>query len=343
MLTLFLFGLLLPFALQRVNPSSAASVEVTECSGEYYGFIATVMTKDTRQEYFKDFFGNYCQLNDILLLHDQLDQVRDSFKAAAQSCQPTGEYQADYHKLLMEMYFVRHLQDFSNLEDADIANLEENTKRTLEFLFSKMEAVFVVEESRVTRGRLQTYFDEWSLKYADKVSQYARCSEGPIGELEAVVNDFTETIDGLSVEVERGDTRSLSERLTPEVRTDTDFRDLETFLNSWDYLQKDEALIEEQNQEPDATVRDILSQSNALSFQQALDALDDNEVYGVLEDERDIRQARYRQLYGQNGAQVTTNLQGILSLLNQTIVDSNNKDLPNISSMAKQVEALQCR
>ncbi len=338
---LFFSGVMLSGFLSR----STQAEELT-CIGDYYSFILNVRSEDSRSESIKDVFTlGYCQLNDIRSLDDELDTLRENFRTAASSCNSTSSYKEDYQRILMEMYFVRHLQKGGVLDAVDEKALEALKETKLATLKATMKSVFVDEEGRVEEAAFNSYFESWSAKYDDRIADYRKCEEGPWAELTTTWTDFVDTLKELdfSVDIEKGN--SLKEILVPETDLDVD-QDMTALgngiKNAWEYLQseKEKRKAEIENA---ATPAELGSTGGSMTFDQALSALDDSASNYDLQSRSEDRMSEYSQLYGAGGSVQATNLQGVVGQLNLLLEEMNTKDLPSIAANSAKVSDKQCK
>ncbi len=336
---LFLTGLALPFGLKPVQAESLT------CIDDYYGFILTVRSENSRSESITDMFSlGYCQLNDILDLDDELDQLKENFRTTAEACGSTSTYKKDYQRILMEMYFVRHLKEGGVLNAVDEAALESLKEEKLATLKSTMEKIFVDDEARVDGPTFDSYFESWSAKYDDRIADYRKCEEGPWAELTSTWTDFVQKIKDLDFTVKTDDGKSIQEILTPDTgSTEQDMTALGNSLkNAWEFLKGEEERRKAEIPSPQS-VSDVGNQGGSITVDQALDALNSSLKDYSLEERSAERLASYSQLYGAGGSVQATNLQSIMTQLNAVLQEANNKDLPSIAANAAKVSDKQCK
>ena len=165
---LFLTGLTLPFLKTQASTLDevASSFDGLTCSSDYYDFILTVRSENTREQFIKDFKRGYCQLNDLQELDDELDTVRENFRTTAFNCGDTSAYKTDYHRILMEQYFVRNVQQSRSdvIREKEAAAFDEAKEEVLTALKLEMENIFVVDEGRVSETDFSDYYESWGLK-----------------------------------------------------------------------------------------------------------------------------------------------------------------------------------
>ncbi|QQR54757.1 hypothetical protein IPG41_06250 [Candidatus Peregrinibacteria bacterium] len=341
-LILFCLGATLP--LMQVLPAPAQAASFT-CMNNYYDFILNVNSENLRSENLKDIFTlGYCPLNDILLLDDELDTLKTNFRNAANACESTLIYEEDYERILMEMYFVRHLQAGEALNAVDAAQLEQLTTEKLNTLKKEMKTAFVDIEQRVDESTFNRYFEQWTFKYEDRVANYRNCEEGPWAELTVTWEDFTETIQELDFSVERNEHESLKEILIPKVDVEAD-EDMTALGNSiknvWNYL-KTKKEKNRANIDPALSVSELTVAGGSVSFDEALEQLNSSVSEYDLELRSADRMSEYEILYGAGGSVQSTNLQSIMLALNEVLTEVNNKDLPSIAGNTALISDKQC-
>lgn len=348
---LSLFALLLGFGFTSffvadVEAEDDPTFSVQTCPNLYYNFIATVRSENTRSETVQDFFSmGYCQLSDIMALNDELDALQDQFRTAAFNCEDVSSYKEEYERILMEQYFVRHVQDTRSdvLNAVDVEQLEAQIDEKLEILKTEMIEVFVNQEKRVSENTLETYFENWTNKYEDSLAKYRECDEGAWAELGETWQDFVETIQDLSVTVEVDKGKSFKDIVTPSVEVDAD-RDMTAFgsalKNAWEYVKSESEKRKNEIETP-LQASDI-KDSDIVTFEQAFQALNEGASTYDLDTQSADRMGRYKVLYGMGGSVAATNMQSVLVQLNLILAEMNTKDLPSIATGASKVYDKQC-
>ncbi len=351
----FTFSIGFGMPLLLAHAEDEALVDAQTCLGGYYSFLVNVRTENMRAETVKDFFSmGYCQLNDIIQLDEELNVLRDQFRSAASNCQDTNAYQEDYRRILMEQYFVRHVQNTRSdvINEIDSEQLADLTEEKMALLWEDMLEKFVKEENYVTEELLEDYFAVWMSKYEDRLIQYRLCEEGAWAELESTWQDFIESTQELS-EVAKGidDTfknadkdSSFKEIFVPNVTVDAD-NEMTSFggaiQNAWEYMQSEK---EKQESKVEAPL-DVsgLSELGLVTYEQALFNLGQASNVYAIELAGADRMARYKVLYGMGGSLASSNMQGTLMQLNSILTEVNTKDLPNITMGAATISDRQCR
>lgn len=340
-------GFLVPvFFSSTVEAEDDPSLSVQTCPNRYYDFIATVRSEKTRSESIQDFFGmGYCQLSDIIALNDELDSLQDSYRSAAFNCEDVSSYQEEYQRILMEQYFVRHVQDSRSdvLNAVDVEQLEAQIEEKLEILRGEMIELFVIEEERISESELNDYFDNWTSKYEDSLAKYRECDEGAWAELGETWQDFVETIQDLNVTVEVDEGKSFKDIVTPSSDVDAD-RDMTAFgsalKNAWEYVQSEKSKRENELDTP-LQVSD-LQDSGIVTFEEAFMNLSQSTSIYDFDTESADRMSRYKVLYGMGGSVAATNMDSILEQLNLILAEVNTKDLPSIATGASKIYDKQC-
>ncbi|MFA4814713.1 MAG: hypothetical protein WC924_00085 [Candidatus Gracilibacteria bacterium] len=327
----------------------AASIsDAASCPDDYYGFILTVRSENTRNQTIKDAFTmGYCQLFDIMALDDELDNLREGFRAAAFECADTTSYKKEYVRILLEQYFVRNIQkNSSDVIDVDEAAEYDALKEArLTKLKKDMSQLFVVEENRVSESTLNDYFENWASKYDDRIGDYSKCEEGAWTELTVTWNDFVETIKELSVDIDTSHTISFKDNIS----VDNDlgagvkkFRDTgRSILDGYEYYKNLMGLGEAEVEAP-VDVSDLSGSDETYTFGTILEVLEEDVTRATIEAESVDRMAKYKILYGEGGAVAATDMQSILEYLNQIISESNTKDFPTIITGVSKIYDKQC-
>jgi hypothetical protein len=343
---LFLTGLILPLLSSPVEAAGLA------CLGDYTSYLRSVRSENSRGEGIKDVISlGYCQLNDIMTLDDELDRVRDSLRTTAASCGSMTSDKLEYERILMEMYFVRHLQEGDVLNVVDEEALEAAKEQKLASLKTTMQTVFVDEEKRVDKQTFSSYFDSWAAKYDDRIADYRKCEEGPWAELSTTLADFvvdiyefTESAKSLKSSVETTEKQSVKDILIPVVdpNVDEDMTAIgNSILKAWEYLKGEEARREAEL-EPPETVSSVGDSGGSLTIDGALEALNTSFQDYSLDKKSIERLSMYSKLYGAGGSVQSTNLQSIMQELNSILEAVNTKDLPSIAATSAKVSEKQC-
>ncbi len=337
---LFFIGLALPFFFSPVQADGFTCLDE-----DYYPFILNVRSENSRSESVKDIFSlGYCQLYDIMALDDELDSVRDNLRTTASACGSTASLKKDYERILMEMYFVRHLQEQGVINEVDAEVLESLKDQKLATLKASMKKIFVDEEDRVDKDTFSSYFDSWSAKYDDRIADYRDCEEGPWAELTTTWTDFVQDIKDLDFSVEVDDGKSFKEIVTPDLGdTKKNMTDLGNSLkDAWEYLKGEEERRKTEIEDP-KTVSDVGSTGGSISIDQALQTLNASMETYDLEKHSVERLSMYSKLYGAGGSIQSTNLQSIMVELNTILEEVNTKDLPSIAANSAKVSDKQCK
>jgi hypothetical protein len=322
---------------------------VNNCSSEYYAFIATVRSENTRADYFKDFFTmSTCQVNDVLELYDELDAIKDQFKGAASNCEDTSAYKMDYHRILMEVYFIRNVQrrDPGVTREKDAEKIVENKEIILEGLKEEMHQLFVIEEVRVTEPTFEDYFRVWSGKYGDVIGEYARCEEGAWAELTETWTSFVDTIKSLKIDApDTSGVVPFKDRFTGSVPTKEEMKDMfvnpvRDVIGGYKVIEEDAETAVQENLGPPPTLGDAVQE--AKTFDSVLDLLVTNEEEYDVEENAELRMAGYAMLYGQGGAQITSNLQEYIQGVSEVVNGMSTTDLPKMQEAVEKVSDKQC-
>jgi len=343
-LSKFVFSLL--FALGLAVPimtSNAAELDVKSCSSDYYGFISSVRSENTRKQYFEDFFTlSYCQVNDIIEIYDEMDELRDTFRDDAFACENTSQDKKDYNRLLMEVYFIRSLQStpVGVINDLDSEQLDALASTIIEQTYTEMYDIFVIEEERVDSDDFNNYFEEWTQEYSDKVVRYKSCDEGPWAELGGVWADFVNTIEEININIDKPEKRSLKDIVTPDVDKNATVNTGalgRCILTGFECFKKEADKRKLDNEPP----KDEHTAESS-NFGNVFDEINMSESGANIVNECDDRIAAYREIYGFGGSLNSSDMRGIVRELNRVIEETNTKDFPNIELDVAKVYDLQC-
>lgn len=340
---LFLAGL----SLAPVRPAEAI---IETCPGDYYSFILTARSAATRKQTISDFFTlGYCQLNDVMKLEDQLDGVRDAFRDAANTCDDTTQYEVQYNEILMEEYFVRNIQKSKSdvINEKDEEKFKELKEARLVALKEEMEALFVEKEQRVDEDTFEIYFSNWSSQYDDRIGNYAHCEEGAWAELQDTWKKFIDDINAISIDVEKQEF-SFDSDVNVDADVDPSLGENakaigKTFQNAYEYLKMMKETRQAQEVDSKTTAKDVGHSGSSMSFEEALNTLNSSDTTFVLQTNSANRMAGYELLYGSGGAVAATDMQSILTYMNQVLASTNTEDFPNITKSSSQVYDKQCQ
>lgn len=342
------FTFIFAFLILAGHAQAASISDAATCPDDYYGFILTVRGETLRDQSIKEMFTmGYCQLSDIMALDDELDSLREGFRAAAFECADTSAYKKEYTRILLEQYFIRNIQkNRSDVIDVDeAAEYDAIKEERLTQLKNDMIELFVVDEGRLSESTLNDYFDNWVAKYEDRIGDYNQCEEGAWAELTVTWTDFVETIEELSVDIDTSNQVSFEDNVSVDNDLDSaaeDVRDTgKSFVDSWAFYKNLVGLGESEVEAP-ADVSDLSSSGDTYTFGTILEVLEKDTTRAVIESESAERMAKYKILYGEGGAVAATDMQGILEELNRITVESNTKDFPSIISNVAGIYDRQC-
>lgn len=309
----------------------ADSGDIYGCINQYYSYITTAVPEKSRGEIIKDFTRSYCQVNDLIAINDELEVLRDTFRTAATNCEDTSEYSKTYTKLLLEQYFIRNIQKIPSdvIGDAEVEAIKSEKSRKLELLKIEMKAIFVTEENTINEDDFNDYYDEWSEKYDDSIIKYAQCDEGPWAELTTTWNDFIDKMKSIKVKPEPVEfvppknNNNFTENISKNI--------VAYFEKFADDFKKSIT--------PEQTVSDVAGGT----FEDVLDVLGESKDTYNTEIENAERLAKYRVLYAEGGARVSSNFQTVVKDLNAIISESNNVEFKDIKKRVDQVKEKQCK
>lgn len=329
--------LLLTICLILILSPKTLALSTKTCPNDYYHFISEVKDERLRNEYIKDFTSkSYCQIEDILKIDDELDKVKDSFRDAAFVCQDTSAYKIQYSKLLLQQYFVRHIQEIpdSVIDQADLEAINAEKDLLLERLKHEMHEEFVVKKKIVSNSNFETYFAAWTSLYYNRIDDYSNCSSGAWAELKESAKQLSEAWQNLmTVDDGEEEKKEEEDEEAPIFRTNI-IKDLKAFF---DKSKEDE----EQKVEPEKTVSEAAKESGTILG-----------TFGILENEQSRlatelpsadRMGRYLILYGQGGANVAYSLTSQIQDLNETLLTSNIKEFPELINKLDGIYEKQCK
>lgn len=327
--------------VDSIGETSAACKENN--LGNYFDYILTARTEKERLEYFEDLIvRSYCQVSDIIDINTQLTELRELMRNASYDCQSIEDYKVQYTKLLMEVYFIRHINEVpaGTLNDFQKEQIEEKKEKKLEILKTKMYDLFVIKENDVDSDTLDEYFEEWSNKYDDKIIKYFLCDEGPWAEVVESVNDFTETWSEI-VETMKGlkDIKTPQKPLFDEVDVDVDDA-IKIGKNIAEFFKKFKEERKE-NVENKKTVEEAIDESG--SFESVLEALSSSEIDYDVDIASMERLAKYQVLYSEGGSRVSEDFQKLISEMNEVIKETNTKEIKEVLKYVKQIDEKQCK
>lgn len=334
---ILLIGILIPKLSYGVEFDAESETDVDSlktCPADYYSFVSKVRTERERFEYFTDFFSkSYCQVEDIIQINDELEKIREDFREAALACEDTGEYKKQYIKLVMEHYFVRHVQEIPSdiIDESELEKIEEQKTQILESLHDEMYQIYVVQKSQVSEKTFETYFDGWTSEYDEKIGNYANCEEGPWAELGDTIDDFKKTLEDLSVDTEEEEPEVPEEKAS--FRTDI-AKNVQEFYKK--FLWEEESKVEDELDVDEAAKK-------SGSILGTFELLENDDERFAMDTASAERLARYKILYGEGGAKVSDNLQAVVTNLNEVIAETNAKEFPEVISKAGSVYEKQCR
>lgn len=334
---LLLIGLLIPRISGAVEVESDSSFTGEKtCPNDYYGFISKVRTEKERFENFEDFFSkSYCQVEDIIQINDEIEDVSKSFREAALSCEDTGDYRKQYVKLVMELYFVRHVQEVPSdvIDESELEKIEEQKDKILGDLHDKMYQLYVIEKEQVSKADFETYFEGWTSEYDDRIGDYSNCEEGPWAELSEIIDNFKETLESLSVETDEEEKVPEEEEENFSFRTDIS-KDVKEFYKK--FLWEEETKVEDE-----VSTSEAVGESG--SIWETFELLENDDDRFAMDIASAERLARYKILFGEGGAKVSDNLQAVVVELNGVIEETNIKQFPALIQKTGSVYDKQCK
>ncbi len=331
-----LFSLLLGFALAQWPVHAAPKVD---CLGNYADFIFSSQGVN-KFEFLKGFTKmSACQQSDILLLNDELNALRDSMKEASAVCESTVELEAEYSKVLLEMYFVRNVLSGGTgvYGPEDIELLEEDREALFDALYSKMQKRFIEKQATIDQETFDLYFDEWIQVYEDRILDYADCDEGDWAALEQPWTNLVETLKGLGKGLKNRKTQDPPQVVEDE--DDSEGQNQQNQLNAYEFVQKEKELLESQI-EPPMTIGEAAAEHR--SFGTVLDALDEDALRVELSEIKAERDAEYAILYGENAAVPTNQVQDMVTQLNAELEEATSTHFPAIVEGIEEVEKREC-
>ena len=344
----------LALATSLVLPGTVAhaATTFTTCPDDYYSYILDVQDEVIRWELIHDFITtSTCQLNDILILMEELEDLKDDFRSAAMACEYTADYKAKYLKLTLEIYYVRHLYNFKEniFPTANEEEVQAHTQELLDNVEADMIQKFVNEDELLSEDLLNLYFAEWSEKYAEKITGYAFCSEGPWGQVAETWNDTIEdmkstkqAIEDIKEALHSGflPTGDLFQVDLEDPKGFDEIQNLQPMIHGiYDYFKALKELGKSEIEGPETPAS--LSGSSS-SLNDAFMILQNSELLYNLDLEYQSRKDEYTILYGEAGAKVSSNLEGMVADWTLTIHEANTVHLPQILELLEGMSDRQC-
>jgi hypothetical protein len=343
----FLLGVMIPLQVNAADEEDDKRILAQSCPGQYYSFLAEVSNKHTRGELAADFFTrSYCQLYDIVELNDKLDDMRVEMRAATiSSCSDFVDLADDYKDIKAEIYFVRHVSESSPgvFQKKDLAIQAAHASEVLERLRTEMFGIFVTEEGWFSDSKFNELFDFWKLKYEKEIENYRVCDEGPWAEMSETWEDFRETMALMTNEKGKFafDVEPYPRKSKEERKAEQHFftrSTLDPFINF--AKNRDQRELEVP---PKLTVDELIQAGEITTIQGAFDALENSgSEFDVYQSSAE-RMARYDRLYGENGAGLTTELQGLVQDMDDLVKSSNDTDFPAIQNAVDDIYGRWCK
>lgn len=353
-----------PSTKAEINTDEDLSVDVTNCSFDYYSTLFDYGYRGSRLSYFSDMWElSYCQVFDMLALYDDLEQLRENFKAKARSCQDTTAEYNEYKKLMMEAYFIRNVWPYKQgvVKLHQLDETEEEVQQRLDDLEADMWAKFVILENYVDETLFRAYYKEWTLKYQSRIEDsYVRCDEGPWSEVTDVVDNFMETMVEIAVNFQKvddmwRDMRAEQKEMVNELKDLSNFKpslelntgDAEEEFKAW---REQFSSVKGESERSQSTVDYPRSFTDlgddetqeVVTLNDALRAIDSGSAKQELHENYLAREARYNQMYGQNGSLVAQDLSGIVRQMNRIVREDVNYRFPKIKQGLSKVYDMQC-
>lgn len=323
-----LIGILLPSFASAEESSNKIS-----CIDDYYNFVIGVRPESVRLDGVKDFIRGYCQVQDIIRINDELGTLREQFFSASMECGDTSSYEKKYIELMMEQDFVRHVQETKS----DVINEDEEEAQKaaleikLEKLKTRMRNLWVLQENKVDDEILDQYFENWTSKYEEELDNYIACPEGPWADLTDKWQNLLETIKKIKFEVKKT-------TYVPPVEKESGFKG-RVSENILEYFKKDkDARVEKLEEAP--TIEETVA--NSTSFSNVYDTLRAGAQIYDFEYESADRMARYKIMYGEGGARVSSDFVDIVKSMNSTLLNSSTIEMKSIEKLSSGISKKQC-
>ena len=335
------YWILLLLTLMLTGPSA----EAASCSSEYRSFMKNSQTERERNQEIKGAFQmNACQWNDYSAVDDQLDTVKEQFKAKAAACEDSSEEQETIHALIMERRFVREVvnkkADYPSAADEE--TVRDFVDQRLESLQSSFESIYVTDKQWVTEGELSSLFTTWGQRYSDRIPQYANCKEGPFVQVTESWNQLKASIQSLKALFTKKGAPS-----SPDADKSANLHENQgevkaAQVNPFEVTGDVYESLKAREVDDPLSIQDAVSQSSNLRFDTVLNTLESSQTERNLQLESVDRMARYTLLYGTNGAAAGTDLQNLVNQMSIAVEGMTLNDLPAIESQLEVIYGKQC-
>ncbi|MBI5754992.1 hypothetical protein HZA41_02115 [Candidatus Peregrinibacteria bacterium] len=143
-----------------------------------------------------DLTKNYCQVEDLNTLENQVANAKRTVERAFEGCNPDKieSSKQDYYRLKIEQYYVHHFVE-SNSSDNSFFEKGENLEAVpFDTLYADMKERFVGQKRWMDETTLSKYLTEFQKKYTDRLTTYQNCKSGDWSALEDAFKNFWETI-----------------------------------------------------------------------------------------------------------------------------------------------------
>ncbi len=335
-ITIWISSLLMVVVL-CVPVSYADDDEDTECGKGFVSFLSTVVDLQDFSVYWYDIFTkNMCEIEDIFALEEELDSIRESIREKYYACDYDGlsEMETEYKAKKMELYFVRNAASsaLESMTGSEIEILSSEITVYLEgFLYDEMYGKFVTEKEWFKGHDFDVYFYSFIEKYSDNIENYLTGACGWSGVVEKW-NHIGETVS------------AIKEAFRPE--DDKDDEDTPAEAGAKDapkngedgFFQKHFDFLFEPTTSfpgfPDSSYGGGITDS----FDSYVESLD---TYDTEYNEAQLL-AKYKTLYSEGGAEISSALSASLQELEDILTISAKTDIPNAKKLAHKIAKKQC-
>ena len=316
-------------------PVSYAADEDTGCGKGFVSFLSTVIDLQDFSVYWYDIFTkNMCEVEDIFALEEELDSIRESIREKYYACDYNGlsDMETEYKAKRMELYFVRNAASsaLESMTGSEIETLSSEIGVYLEgFLYDEMYGKFVTEQEWFEGPDFDVYFYSFIEKYSDNIENYLTGACGWSGVVEKW-NHIGETVDAIKEAFQSEDD---NEDTPAEAGAkDAPKNDEEGFFQKhFDFFFDPTTSFPGF---PDSSYNSGIVES----FDSYVDALD---TYDTEYNEAQLL-AKYKTLYSEGGAEISSALSASLQELEGILTISSKTDIPNAKKLAHKIAKKQC-
>ncbi len=199
--------LLLNNAVAYADPTtqdSEGNLSVIRCiqkgNIEFGAFLSSMIYNDSFTEGIIEPWNdvlsrNQCQSNDVYSLIKQEDKIRSAIRDAFLTCnnQAVPQLKKSYQKLMVEIYYVRHVVDTGVLGrlpvPAHTSVFRDAAVVSRDQIYRDMSEKYI-KESFMSQAEFDLLFLKLESKYSDRKTQYLECTKSPWEEVGKKWNEF---------------------------------------------------------------------------------------------------------------------------------------------------------